>query len=113
MRAPFHGSFTALLTPFTDGRIDEKAFASFVAWQIAEGIHGIVPCGTTGECPTLSAEEQGRLIEIAIATSKGRVPVIAGCGSNDTAKAIYLTQQAEKLGASAALHVVPYYNKPT
>lgn len=113
MRAPFRGVFTALLTPFSDGKIDEKAFASFVKWQMDEGIHGLVPCGTTGETPTLSTEEQARLIEIAVATAKNRVPVIAGCGSNDTAKAVRLTQQAEKLGVDAALQVVPYYNKPT
>lgn len=111
--APFHGSITALITPFVNGKVDEKTFQDFVNWQITEGTHGLVPCGTTGECPTLSDAEQIRLFQLCIEAAAGRVPVMAGCGSNDTAHAIYLTQQAEKAGANAALHTAPYYNKPT
>jgi 4-hydroxy-tetrahydrodipicolinate synthase len=109
----FHGSITALITPFADGKIDEKRFQDFAAWQISQGTHGLVPCGTTGECPTLSDDEQRCVIQLCVETAKDKVPVIAGCGSNNTAHAVRLTQQAEKLGADAALHVTPYYNKPT
>ena len=109
----FKGSFVALITPFRNGSIDEKAFEAFVDWQIAEGTNGVVPCGTTGESPTLSHEEHMRVTEICIAVAKGRVPVIAGAGSNSTAEAIALTKHAKKAGADAALHVTPYYNKPT
>jgi len=109
----FKGSITALITPFRDGRVDEKAFQSFVDWQIAEGTDALVPCGTTGESPTLSHDEHHRVIELCIEAAKGRVPVIAGAGSNSTEEAISLTKHAKKAGANAALHVVPYYNKPT
>jgi 4-hydroxy-tetrahydrodipicolinate synthase len=109
----FHGSITALITPFVNDLIDEQCFQNFVEWQISQGTHGLVPCGTTGESPTLSHKEQGRLIKLCIEVAKGKVPVIAGCGSNATAEAILLTQTAQKSGADAALHVTPYYNKPT
>ena len=108
----FFGSIPALVTPFAAGRVDEALFRDFVAWQIAEGSDGLVPCGTTGEAATLSFEEQRRLIEIAVEVAAGKVPVIAGCGSNNTAHAIELTRMAKEVGASAALHVPPYYNRP-
>ena len=108
----FFGSIPALVTPFAAGRVDEALCREFVAWQIAEGSDGLVPCGTTGEAATLSFDEQRRLIEIAVEVAAGRVPVIAGCGSNDTAHAIELTRMAKDVGASAALHVPPYYNRP-
>lgn len=107
------GAFTALMTPFTNGRVDEKSFADLVEWQIAEGIHGLVPCGTTGESPTLSYEEHNRVIELCVQVAKKRVPVMAGTGANATAEAIMFTQHAEKAGADCALVVAPYYNKPT
>src|SRR6202046_3377580 len=110
---PFHGSITALITPFADGKVDEKKFQDFVSWQIAEGTQGLVPCGTTGESPTLFDEEMGRVTQLCVEVASGKVPVMAGCGSNNTAHAIHLTKQAEKLGANAVLHVTPYYNKPT
>jgi 4-hydroxy-tetrahydrodipicolinate synthase len=110
----FKGSLVALITPMRpDGSLDEKAFADFVEWQIAEGTHGIVPVGTTGESPTLSHDEHKRVVEIAIEVARGRVPVIAGAGSNSTAEAIELTRHAKVAGAAAALIVTPYYNKPT
>lgn len=109
----FRGSFPALITPMKNGEVDEQAFRDFVNWQIAEGSHGLVPVGTTGESPTVTPEEHKRLIEICIAEAKGRVPVIAGTGSNSTAEAIEYTAFAKEAGASAALIVVPYYNKPT
>ena len=109
----FKGSITALITPFRDGKVDEKAFQEFVAWQIAEGTHAVVPCGTTGESPTLSHEEHNRVIELCVEVAKGRVPVIAGTGSNSTEEAIFLTRHAKEAGADAALVVAPYYNKPT
>jgi 4-hydroxy-tetrahydrodipicolinate synthase len=110
----FAGSLVALITPFKNGSVDEKGFEKFVAWQIKEGTDGLVPCGTTGESPTLSTEEHKRVIDICIAAAKGSgVPVIAGTGSNSTAEAIELTQHARKAGADAAMLVVPYYNKPT
>jgi 4-hydroxy-tetrahydrodipicolinate synthase len=111
--AKFKGSITALLTPFKNGKVDEKGFQSFVEWQIAEGIDGLVPCGTTGESPTLSNDEHKRVVELCIEAAKKRVPVIAGTGSNSTDEAIDLTQHAERAGADAALIVLPYYNKPT
>ena len=106
------GSITALITPMRDGAVDEKAFASFVEWQISEGIHGLVPVGTTGESPTVSHEEHNRVVEICVEVANGRVPVIAGAGSNATAESVSLAQHAEKSGADAVLSVVPYYNKP-
>jgi 4-hydroxy-tetrahydrodipicolinate synthase len=110
----FKGSFVALLTPMqANGSVDEAAFERFVDWQIREGTHGVVPVGTTGESPTLSHAEHKRVVEIAIATAKGRVPVIAGAGSNSTAEAIDFTRHAKEAGADAALVVTPYYNKPT
>ncbi len=109
----FSGSIPALVTPFAAGRVDEEAFRVFVEWQIAEGSSGLVPCGTTGEVATLSHEEQHRLFELAIDQAKGRVPVIAGCGSNNTATAIEHMRIAADMGADAALIVVPYYNKPS
>jgi len=109
----FRGSFTALITPFRDGKVDEQAFQTFVEWQIAEGSHGLVPVGTTGESPTLSHVEHRRVVELCIEAAKGRVPVIAGTGSNSTEEAVSLTRHARQAGADAALVVMPYYNKPT
>jgi len=110
----FKGSLVALITPMRDdGSLDEKAYAEFVDWQISEGTQGLIPVGTTGESPTLSHAEHHRVTEIAIEVSKGRVPVIAGCGSNSTEEAISLTRHAKEAGADAALIVSPYYNKPT
>ena len=109
----FQGSFVALITPFRDGAVDEKEFQSLVEWHIQEGTHGLVPCGTTGESPTLSHDEHKRVVELCIETAAGRVPVIAGAGSNSTREAIELTQHAQAAGANATLHVTPYYNKPT
>lgn len=106
------GSITALITPMLNGNVDEKAFASFVDWQISEGTHGLVPVGTTGESPTVSHEEHRRVVEIAIEVANKRVPVIAGAGSNSTAEAVELAKFAEKAGADAVLSIVPYYNKP-
>jgi 4-hydroxy-tetrahydrodipicolinate synthase len=109
----FKGSFTALVTPFTNGKIDEQGFQDLVEWQISEGTHGLVPCGTTGESPTLSHAEHKRVVELTIEVAAGRVPVIAGTGSNSTEEAIELSQHAEKAGADGLLIVAPYYNKPT
>ncbi|MSO75087.1 MAG: 4-hydroxy-tetrahydrodipicolinate synthase [Alphaproteobacteria bacterium] len=109
----FKGYFTALITPFRQGKVDEAAYRALIDWQIAEGIGGLVPCGTTGESPTLSHDEHHRVVEICIEQAKGRVPVIAGAGSNSTAEAVEFTRHAKKAGATAALHVMPYYNKPT
>jgi len=108
----FSGSIPALVTIFRDEALHEDAYAEFCAWQIAEGSHGLVPCGTTGESATLTADEHRRCIEIAVAAAAGRAKVIAGCGSNDTAHAIALTRAAKDAGADAALHVPPYYNRP-
>jgi 4-hydroxy-tetrahydrodipicolinate synthase len=108
------GQLTALITPMRpDGGLDEKAFADFVEWQIAEGIDGLVPVGTTGESPTLSHDEHKRVVEICVEVARGRVPVVAGAGSNSTAEAIDFAQHAKKAGADATLVVTPYYNKPT
>jgi 4-hydroxy-tetrahydrodipicolinate synthase len=111
--AMFKGSYTALITPFRNGKVDEAAFERFVEWQIAQGTHGLVPVGTTGECPTVSHAEHKRIVEICIAVAKKRVPVIAGAGSNSTAEAIDFAEHAKKAGADAVLVVMPYYNKPT
>ncbi|HTI00192.1 MAG TPA: 4-hydroxy-tetrahydrodipicolinate synthase [Acidisoma sp.] len=110
----FKGSLVALITPMhADGAVDEKTLERFVEWQIGEGTHGLVPVGTTGESPTLSHAEHRRVVEITIAVAGGRVPVIAGAGSNSTAEAVSLAQHAKKAGADAVLVVTPYYNKPT
>ena len=106
------GSITALMTPFINGAVDEKAFAAFVDWQIAEGSHGLVPVGTTGESPTVSHEEHRRVVEICVEVANKRVPVVAGAGSNSTAEAVALARFAEDTGADAVLSVVPYYNRP-
>jgi len=108
----FKGSMTALVTPFKDGDVDEAAFRAFVNWQIESGTHGLVPVGTTGESPTLSHAEHKHVVEICIAEAKGRVPVLAGAGSNNTREAIELAVHAEKAGADGVLVVTPYYNKP-
>ena len=109
----FRGSFTALVTPFKNGSLDEAAFRALVNWQIEEGTHGLVPVGTTGESPTLSHDEHNKVVEWCVEEAKGRVPVIAGAGSNSTKEAVGLAQHAEKAGADAVLVVSPYYNKPT
>ncbi len=109
----FRGSITALITPFREGQVDEPALQRLVDWQIKEGSHGLVPCGTTGESPTLNHAEHMRVVEICIEAAAGRVPVIAGTGSNSTEEAISLTRHAKKSGAAGALVVMPYYNKPT
>jgi 4-hydroxy-tetrahydrodipicolinate synthase len=109
----FTGSITALITPFKNGDIDWKAFDQFVEWQVAEGSSGVVPCGTTGESPTLSHDEHKKIIERCVQIVARRIPVIAGTGSNSTAEALDFTRQAKTAGADAALIVTPYYNKPT
>jgi len=110
---PLRGSLTALVTPFKDGALDEETFRAHVSWQIAEGTQGLVPVGTTGESPTLSHAEHKKVVEWTISEADGRVPVVAGAGSNNTAEAIDLARHAEKAGADALLVVTPYYNKPT
>jgi 4-hydroxy-tetrahydrodipicolinate synthase len=112
-KAAFKGSITALVTPFRDGRFDENRFRALVDWQIANGTHGLVPVGTTGESPTLSHEEHRKVISACVAEAKGRVPVIAGAGSNNTEEAIELACFAESAGADGLLIVTPYYNKPS
>jgi 4-hydroxy-tetrahydrodipicolinate synthase len=109
----FKGSITALITPFKDGKVDERAFQRLVKWQIDQGTHGLVPCGTTGESPTLTHDEHRRVVELCVEAAAGRVPVIAGTGSNSTAEAVELTRHAKSAGADAVLVVTPYYNKPT
>lgn len=109
----FKGSYTALITPFRDGVVDEDAFVRIVEWQLNEGTHGLVPVGTTGESPTLSHDEHKRVVELAVKTAAGRAPVIAGAGSNATAEAVDFAKHAESTGASGLLVVTPYYNKPT
>jgi 4-hydroxy-tetrahydrodipicolinate synthase len=106
------GWMTALVTPFKDGKVDEAGYRSLVNWQIEQGIHGLVPVGTTGESPTLSHDEHRRVVEMCIAEAAGRVPVVAGAGSNNTHEAVELAKHAEKAGADAVLIVTPYYNKP-
>jgi len=108
----FKGSITALVTPMHNGSLDEEAFRAFVEWQIEEGTHGLVPVGTTGESPTLTHDEHKRMIEVCVEVAAGRVPVIAGTGSNNTREAIELSKFAEGAGADALLIVTPYYNKP-
>ena len=109
----FKGSIAALITPFRDGKVDVQAFRKLVEWQIDQGTHGLVPCGTTGESPTLTYDEHKQVIEVCIEAAAGRVPVIAGTGSNSTAEAIELTRHAKEAGADGVLVVTPYYNKPT
>src|SRR5580692_8016515 len=113
MRERIKGSIPALITPMKNGRVDEAAFRKFVSWQIEQGSQGLVPCGTTGESPTLSHEEHRRVVEICVEEAAGRVPVIAGAGSNSTDEAIALTAHAKEVGADAVLHVTGYYNKPS
>jgi len=112
-KTKFRGSFTALVTPFKNGSVDEAAFRALVNWQIAEGTNGLVPVGTTGESPTLSHAEHKQVVEWCVEEARGRVPVVAGAGSNSTAEAIDFSKHAEKAGADAVLIVTPYYNKPT
>lgn len=109
----FYGSITAMITPFRDGEIDWKALEELIERQIENGTHGLVPCGTTGESPTLTHDEHKRIVERCVDQVKGRIPVIAGTGSNSTAEALDFTDHALKAGADAALIVTPYYNKPT
>jgi len=109
----FQGSLCALITPFRDGEVDEAAFRRIVDWHVAEGTSGLVPCGTTGESPALSHEEHDRVVSLTIECAAGRIPVMAGTGSNSTREAVRLTQHARAAGADAALLVMPYYNKPT
>lgn len=108
----FFGSIPALVTPFAAGRVDTAVFRDFVEWQIDQGTNGLVPCGTTGEAATLSTEEHKSLIALTVEVARGRVPVLAGCGSNNTPHAVELTRNALEAGADAALHVPPYYNRP-
>src|SRR5271157_2318061 len=109
----FKGSLVALITPFRNRDVDESAFQELVAWQVGQGTHGLVPCGTTGESPALADDEQERMIALCVEVAKGKVPVIAGTGTNSTEHSIVLTRQAKAAGADAALIVCPYYNKPT
>ncbi|MBH0208419.1 MAG: 4-hydroxy-tetrahydrodipicolinate synthase [Nitrospira sp. HN-bin3] len=109
----FTGSLVAIVTPFRKGKVDERALADLIEWQIANGTNGIVPCGTTGESATLSHDEHNRVIELTVEVVRRRVPVVAGTGSNSTDEAIALTKHAKQAGADAALLITPYYNKPT
>jgi len=109
----FHGAITALVTPFIDGKLDEKGLVDLIEFQIENGIHGIVPCGTTGESATLGFDEHKRVIDLTVKTVNGRIPVIAGTGANSTLEAIELTESAKDSGADAVLSVAPYYNKPS
>ncbi|HEX2654747.1 MAG TPA: dihydrodipicolinate synthase family protein, partial [Xanthobacteraceae bacterium] len=110
-KTSFKGSFTALVTPFSNGALDERAFRDLVEWQITEGTNGLVPVGTTGESPTLNHDEHKKVVEWCIDQAAGRVPVIAGAGSNSTSEAVELSRHAEEAGADAVLIVTPYYNK--
>ena len=109
----FTGSLVAIVTPFRQGKVDERALAELIEWQIANGTNGVVPCGTTGESATLSHSEHNRVIELTVEVVRRRVPVIAGTGSNSTEEAITLTKHAKQAGADGALLITPYYNKPT
>ena len=109
----FSGSLVAIVTPFRNGKVDERAFGDLIEWQLANGTNGIVPCGTTGESATLTNDEHHRVIRLTVEVVKGRVPVIAGTGSNSTDEAISLTRHAREAGADGALLITPYYNKPT
>ncbi|MDI6727846.1 MAG: 4-hydroxy-tetrahydrodipicolinate synthase [Thermodesulfovibrionales bacterium] len=109
----FKGSIVAIVTPFKNGKFDEKTYGDLIEWHIKQGTHGIVPCGTTGEASTLEFEEHYRVIEVAVKAANKRIPVIAGTGANSTDEAIEITKKAKKLGADGALLVTPYYNKPT
>jgi len=109
----FSGSLVAIVTPFRNGKVDERAFGDLIEWQLANGTNGIVPCGTTGESATLTNDEHHRVIRLTVEVVKGRVPVIAGTGSNSTDEAISLTRHAKEAGADGALLITPYYNKPT
>ena len=111
--AHVYGSLVAIVTPFRNGKVDERAFGDLIEWQIANGTNGIVPCGTTGESATLSHEEHHRVIDLTVEVVKRRVPVIAGTGSNSTEEAMSLTKHAKEAGADGALLITPYYNKPT
>lgn len=113
MSPRFKGSMTALVTPFRNGHLDEQAFRELIDWQIESGTHGLVPVGTTGESPTLTHDEHKRAVDICVAEARGRVPVIAGSGSNNTAEAVDLARHAEQSGADGVLVVTPYYNKPS
>jgi len=113
MNLDYEGSFVALITPFLNDKIDEEAFQKFIEWQIAEGTSGLVPCGTTGESPTLSHKEHERVIDLTLEVANNKVPVMAGTGSNSTDEAVSLTKYAKSAGADSALIVMPYYNKPT
>ena len=113
MAARFHGSIPALITPFTNGKVDEACLRKLVDWHLSEGSHGLVPVGTTGESPTLSHDEHKQVVEIVVDQVAGRIPVIAGAGSNSTAEAVDFAIHAKEAGADAALSIVPYYNKPT
>jgi 4-hydroxy-tetrahydrodipicolinate synthase len=109
----YRGAFTAIVTPFIDGKVDEQGFVDLIEFQIAQGINGIVPCGTTGESATLGFDEHKRVVDCAVRTVNGRVPVIAGTGANNTLEAIEFTESAKESGADAVLSVAPYYNKPS
>jgi len=109
----FRGAFVATVTPFIDGKLDEQGLVDLIEFQLANGTHGIVPCGTTGESATMSHEEHHRVVELTIKTVNGRVPVLAGTGSNSTSESIDLTKHAKQAGASGALMITPYYNKPS
>ena len=113
LRERLRGSLPALITPMKNGGVDDESFRRLVAWQIAEGSHGLVPCGTTGESPTLSHEEHMWVIEMCVEQANGRVPVVAGAGSNSTAEALMLTRHAKEVGADAVLSVTGYYNRPS
>ena len=113
MRSGFQGSLVAMVTPFRDGRVDEATLRELVDFHVAHGTDGLVPCGTTGESPTLSHAEHKRVVEIVIEQAAGRIPVVAGTGSNSTAEAIDMTVHAARAGATGALLVSPYYNRPT